>query len=75
MVPLACRHNLHVGSISGLRLDWKYAKLLCPVILLIRVLSMCVPILSMYFDLFCWVSHIIVLCVCTGVQLPICVSI
>ena len=38
-VSLACRHNLHVGSISGLSLDWKYAKLLCPVILLILTLS------------------------------------
>ena len=37
-----------MGSISGLSLDWKYARLLCPVILLIHVLS----ILSMYFDLF-----------------------
>ena len=51
-VSLACRHNLHVGPISGLSLDWKYARLLCPVILLIHVLSNCVPILSMYFDLF-----------------------
>ena len=31
-VSFVCRHNLHVGSISGFSLDWKYARLLCPVI-------------------------------------------
>ena len=37
-VSLACRHSLHVGSISGLSLDWKYVKLFsCPVILLSHV--------------------------------------
>ena len=24
-VSLACRHSLHVGSISGLSLDWKFS--------------------------------------------------
>ena len=41
-----------MGSISGLSLDWKYARLLCPVILLIHVLSMNVPIFKIDFDLF-----------------------
>ena len=48
-----------MGSISGLRFDWKYARLLCPVILLIHVLNMynlcwfvCVSFFSFSFGFF-----------------------
>ena len=43
-VSLPCRHSLHVGSISGWILDWKYARLLWPVMALIHVLNMCIAI-------------------------------
>ena len=69
---LAWRHSPQVGSISGLSLDWKYAKLLYPVIVLIHVLSMYVPIFSMYFYL---VRHRIALCVYTMELISIAASI
>ena len=50
-VELTCRHSLQVGSIPGLFLAWKYSQLLCPVVLLIHVLSIYVPISSIYMDL------------------------